>query len=89
MEKPLAGSTVKRIFDLTKQIPLDTLGRVVDAVQGKGQPHPLLLPCSDIEQYESLAVLVEILAGLPSKTRREIIEQAYTLAKLRHTHEKL
>lgn len=89
MDEPPSANYLKRVFELTGMIPLDTLGRVVDAVQGKGQPHPMLLPCADLEQYEALATLVELLASLPVEVRREVAEQAYTRAKLRHTREKL
>lgn len=89
MDKQPSTNTVKRVIELSRMIPLDTLGRLVDAVQGKSHPHPMLLPCSDIEQYDALAVLVEILASLPLETRIELADRAYVLAKLGHTREKL
>ena len=89
MDRLPSSNLVKRVRELSGTIPLDTLGRLVDAVQGKGHPHPMLLPCSDIEQYEALAVLVEILASLPSDERKQLMDQAYLSVKLRHTGEKL
>ncbi|MDP3488011.1 MAG: hypothetical protein Q8S19_08800 [Bacillota bacterium] len=89
MDKQPSSNTVKRVIELSGMIPLDTLGRLVDAVQGKSHPHPMLLPCSDIEQYDVLAALVEILASLPCGPRKELADRAYILAKLGHTREKL
>lgn len=79
----------RRALSLAKKIPLDTLGRLVDAIQSKSQPHPMLLPCSDTEQYEALAQLVEILASLTVDARQKLVEQAYVRAKLDHNREKL
>lgn len=89
MEKQLTNIMLRRAVELARKIPLDTLGRLADAVKGKSQPHPLLLPCSDTKQYEALALLVELLATIAPEKRREFMEQIYTQAKLVHTREKL
>ena len=82
-------SSLKRVLELSQQVPLDTLGRLVEAAQGGISPHPLLLTCSKLEQYDSLAQLVELLAGLPPELRLEVMEDVYIRIKLVHNREKV
>ncbi len=79
----------RNVLRLARQIPLDTLGRLVEAAESGQAPHPLLLSCSDSHQYEALAILVELLAGVPTETRAQILQETYNYIKLTHTREKL
>ena len=74
---------------LAKQIPLDTLGRLVEAAESGQPPHPLLLSCTDSHQYEALAILVELLAKLCPESRVQELRETYQHIKLTHTREKL
>lgn len=88
-EGELLQSSQKKVLELSRQVPLDTLGRLVEAVQGGINPHPLLLTCSKLEQYDSLAQLVELLASLPPELRLEVLEDVYIRVKLVHNREKV